>query len=129
MRGVRNGINRSVQPPGKVALAAAHARPRTATVVVSANSRAVVAIAPGVHGSVAITIRLDGGGTPSKVSATASLPAKQLGPIPVQLKAVGSNSYTGSGVVLPVAGTWQVSVTVQTSQFDSTTAVAAVRIY
>lgn len=117
------------QPPGKVALAAAHARPRSATVAVNADSRAVVAIDPGVHGTVAITIRLDGGSKPTKVSATASLPAKQLGPIPVQLKAVGSNSYSGSGVLLPVAGMWQVSVTVQTSEFDSTTAVAAVRIY
>ncbi|HJQ01031.1 MAG TPA: copper resistance protein CopC [Jatrophihabitans sp.] len=117
------------QPPGKVALAAAHARPRSTTVPISANSRAVVAVDPGVHGTVAITIRLDGGTSPSKVSASASLPAKQLGPIPVQLKAVGSNSFTGSGVLLPVAGMWQVSVTVQTSEFDSTTAVAAVRIY
>ena len=119
------------QPPGKVALAAdagqaAHAR----TVAVSASSRAVVGHRPGGARQGA---RSRSGWTadapPSKVSATASLPAKQLGPIPVQLKAVGSNSYSGSGVVLPAAGMWQVSVTVQTSQFDSTTAVATVRIY
>jgi copper transport protein len=117
------------QPPGKVALAADRAKPRSSTVEVSAGARAVVGIDPGVHGTVVITIRLDGGTPASKVSATASLPAKQLGPIPVPLKAVGTNSYSGSGVVLPAAGMWQVSVTVQTSQFDSTTAVAAVRVY
>jgi copper transport protein len=117
------------QPPGKVALAADRARPRSTTVEVSAGSRAVVGVDPGVHGTVVITVRLNGGSPGSKVSATASLPAKQLGPIPVPLKAVGTNSYSGSGVVLPAAGMWQVSVTVQTSQFDSTTAVAAVRVY
>ncbi|HET6210897.1 MAG TPA: copper resistance protein CopC [Jatrophihabitans sp.] len=117
------------QPPGKVALAADRAKPRSTTVAVSAGSRAVVGIDPGVHGTVVITVRLDGGAPAGKVSATASLPAKQLGPIPVPLQAVGSNSYSGSGVVLPAAGMWQVSVTVQTSQFDSTTAVAAVRVY
>ncbi len=117
------------EPPGKVALAADRAKPRSATVEVSASSRAVVGVAPGVHGTVVITVRLDGGAPASKVTATASLPAKQLGPIPVPLKAVGTNSYSGSGVVLPAAGMWQVSVTVQTSQFDSTTAVAKVRVY
>jgi copper transport protein len=117
------------EPPGKVALAADRAKPRSTTVEVSASSRAVVGVDPGVHGTVVITVRLDGGAPASKVTATASLPAKQLGPIPVPLKAVGTNSYSGSGVVLPSAGMWQVSVTVQTSQFDSTTAVAAVRVY
>jgi copper transport protein len=117
------------EPPGKVALAADRAKPRSTTVEVSASSRAVVGVDPGVHGTVVITIRLDGGAPASKVTATASLPAKQLGPIPVPLKAVGANSYSGSGVLLPSAGMWQVSVTVQTSQFDSTTAVAAVRVY
>ena len=63
------------------------------------------------------------------MTATASLPAKQLGPIPVPLKAAGTNSYSGSGVLLPAAGIWQISVTVQTSEFDSTTAVAKVRVY
>jgi len=117
------------EPPGKVALAADRAKPRSTTVEVSARSRAVVGVSPGVHGTVVITVRLDGGAPASKVTATASLPAKQLGPIPVPLKAVAANSYSGSGVVLPAAGMWQVSVTVQTSQFDSTTAVAKVRVY
>lgn len=117
------------EPPGKVALAADRAKPRSSTVEVSASSRAVVGVDPGVHGTVVITVRLDGGAPASKVTATASLPAKQLGPIPVPLKAVGTNSYSGSGVVLPAAGMWQVSVTVQTTQFDSTTAVAKVRVY
>lgn len=117
------------EPPGKVALAADRAKPRSSTVEVSAGSTAVVGIDPGVHGTVVITVRLDGGKPASQVTATASLPAKQLGPIPVPLKATGTNSYSGSGVLLPVAGMWQVTVTVQTSQFDSSTAVAKVRVY
>jgi hypothetical protein len=31
-------------------------------------------------------------------------------------------------VLLPVAGKWQVTLTVQTSEFDSTTAVATLKV-
>ena len=89
----------------------------------------MVEVDPGVHGSVQFTVQLTGGVKPTTVTATASLPAKQLGPIPVKLQAVGPSSYSASGVLLPSAGKWQVSVTVQTSEFDSTTAVATVQVY
>lgn len=117
------------QPPGSVALAAERGKARSTEVAVTASSRAVVQVDPGVHGSVQISIRLIGGAKPTSVTATASLPAKQLGPLSVPLQAAGPDSYSGSGVLLPSAGVWQISVTVQTSQFDSTTAVASLRVY
>ncbi len=117
------------QPPGGVALAADHAKPRSTTVAVTASSNAVVEVDPGVHGDVQLTIQLTGGLKATSVSATATLPAKQLGPIPVKLQAVGPGSYSGSGVLLPAAGSWQINVTVQTSQFDASTAVATLRVY
>ena len=117
------------QPPGTVALAAQRAKPRQATVAVTAKSNAVVEVDPGVHGSVQFSIRLTGGLKPTAVTATASLPAKQLGPIPLTLQPDGPASYTASGVLLPAAGIWQVQLTVQTSEFDSTTAVAKLRVY
>ena len=97
-------------------------------VPVTANAQAVVEIDPAVHGSVRIGIRLSGGLRPTSLTATASLPAQQLGPIPLNLQPAGSGSYTASGVLLPAAGNWQISLTVQTSEFDSTVAVAAVKV-
>lgn len=117
------------QPPGSVALAADRGKARSTMVAVTATSNAVVEIDPGVHGDVQITVQLTGGIKPTSVTAAASLPDKQLGPIPVPLQAIGPNSYSGSGVLLPAAGNWQISVIVQTSQFDSTTAVATLRVY
>jgi copper transport protein len=116
------------QPPGKVALAAERSKPRHTTVQVTAATRAAVDVTPGVHGNVRITVRLTGGSRPTGITATASLPAQKLGPIPVKLQAAGSGSYTSTDVLLPAAGLWELSLTVQTSEFDSTVSVARVRI-
>jgi copper transport protein len=116
------------QPPGKVSLAAERAKPKSATVAVTADATARVEIAPGTHGDVEVEVVLSGSITPTAVTATASLPAKSLGPIPVKLQSAGPKSYTASGVLLPAAGAWQISLTVQTSEFDSTTAVAVVHL-
>ena len=117
------------EPPGTVALAADRAKPRQATVAVTARSKAVVEVNPGVHGTVQVSIQLTGGVKPLAVTAAASLPAKQLGPIALKLQSDGPASYLASGVLLPAAGTWQVEITVRTSEFDSTTAVARLKVY
>ncbi len=117
------------QPPGKVALAAQHSRTVSARVAVTGTEKATVALTPGTHGPESIEITLDPGLTPTSITATASLPSKSLGPIAVPLQASGPHSFTGSGVVLPSAGDWQITVTVQTSTFDSTTAVATVHLW
>ena len=114
------------QPPGKVALAAERSQPRHATVQLTAATQARVDVTPGVHGNVRITVRLTGGPPPTRVTASASLPAQQLGPIPVPLQAAGSGSYTATDVLLPAAGAWELRLTVQTSEFDSTVAVARI---
>jgi copper transport protein len=116
------------QPPGKVALAAQLNKPRSSTVAVTATSHAVVEIDPALHGNVQIGVQLSAGLKPMKITATASLPAQKLGPLPVALQAAGPGSYTASNVLLPVAGNWQISLTVQTSEFDSTLAVATVKV-
>jgi len=115
-------------PPGKVALAAVRSRPAVAVVTVSSQSAARVEVDPGRHGSVQLTVQVAGGPAPTRVTASASLPSAGLGPIPVELQSIGPRSYAGSAVNLPVAGRWQITVTVQTSAFDSTTAVATVRL-
>ena len=114
------------QPPGKVALAAERSQPRHATVQLTAATQARVDVTPGTHGNVRITVRLTGGPPPIRVTASASLPSQQLGPIPVPLQAAGSGSYTATDVLLPAAGAWELRLTVQTSEFDSTVAVARI---
>jgi copper transport protein len=112
------------QPPGKVSLAALRAKPKHATVTVTNTAQAQVDVTPGTAGPVQVTVTLTGNITPIDVSASASLPSRQLGPIPMALQAIGPKTYTASDVVLPSPGRWEISVTVKTSEFDSTTAVA-----
>lgn len=114
------------QPPGKVALAAVRAKPKSVTVAVSRNDSARVEVTPGVHGSVQVVIELAGPDAPRQVTASAAMPAKSLGPIALALQPSGPRSYTSNEVVLPSAGDWQISLVVQTSAFDATTAVARI---
>lgn len=116
------------QPPGKVALAADRAKPKVATVALSAGSSARVEISPGVHGQVRVAVRLSGASPTARLTASASLPTKQLGPIPIDLKASGPQNYTATNLMLPTAGIWVISLAVQGSEFESTTAVVRLRI-
>jgi copper transport protein len=116
------------QPPGKVALAAQRAKPQTADIAVTATARAQVVVTPGARGPVQIIVTLTGDITPIGVTAAASLPAQNLGPIAVPLQAAGPKTYTAGDVDLPSSGTWEISLTVKTSEFDSTNAVARLHI-
>ncbi|WP_245771150.1 copper resistance CopC/CopD family protein [Actinacidiphila guanduensis] len=57
-----------------------------------------------------------------------TLPAQHLGPIPVILDHIGKGHWTASAVQLPLAGSWQMSVTVRTSDFDEVTETKNVEI-
>ena len=116
------------EPPGKVALAANRANPRSAHVALGGGRAATVTLDPGRHGPVTVTVRLSPGAKPQELTATAALPDKQLGPIPIPLRA-GGGEYSESGVVLPSAGTWTITLTVRTSEFDSVVADTKIRLY
>jgi copper transport protein len=118
-----------IQPPAKTAVVIEHAKPRATTVKLTTASDARLQVTPGTHGPVQLSLDITGGATPLEVTATASLPSAQIGPIPVELVAANPRSYSASGLVLPSKGNWQIDVTVRTSQFDSTTAVATLRLY
>jgi len=92
------------QPPGRVALAAQRSKPQHVTVALTLSSQAMVEVSPAAHGNVGFAVQVIGGTKPTSVTATASLPSKELGPIPIPLHADGSLDYTASGVLLPVAG-------------------------
>jgi len=117
------------EPRGKEAVAIAEARPRSASVSLGNGRVATVTFDPGKHGNIRTTVELNAGPQPEEVTATAALPAKQIGPIPLELTASGRNLYGSSGVLLPVAGTWVVQLVVTTSQFTATTATVRIHLY
>jgi copper transport protein len=116
------------EPPGKAATAVAQAKPRSTTVALGGGGRATVTAEPGRHGPVSVTVSVSGV-RPQQVSATASLPQKQLGPIPVPLTASANGVYIASGVVLPTAGSWTFTLTIRSSEFDASTANAVIRLF
>ncbi|MBZ9596842.1 copper resistance protein CopC [Streptomyces erythrochromogenes] len=61
-----------------------------------------------------------------KVSFT--LPAKDIGPLPVVPDQASPGHWTASGVQLPLAGEWRIDVTVRTSDIDQTTVQKTVKI-
>jgi copper transport protein len=117
------------QPRGGEALAAQAREPVTATANLGSSRTATVTVSPGTHGAVDVTIALSNGPKPQSVTATASEPTRQLGPIPLKLTADGRNQYQASGANLPVAGTWVISLDVTFSKFDAVTTDAKLNLH
>ena len=116
------------EPPGKAALATDRGRARSAHVALGDGRIATVTLDPGRHGPVTVTVALSPGPKPQQLTATAALPDQQLGPITIPLSASGAE-YSASGVVLPSAGRWTITLTVRTSEFDSVVADTKIRLY
>ncbi|MBW8803730.1 MAG: copper resistance protein CopC/CopD [Catenulisporales bacterium] len=63
-----------------------------------------------------------------EVTASLALPAQQIGPLPVKLDLAGPGHYTSASTVVPVAGQWQVIVTVRTTDIDQATVILNVNV-
>jgi len=117
------------QPRGREALAANDRKPVTALAPLTAGRTATVTLDPGVHGNVTITVELSDGTAPQSVTATATQSAKQIGPLPVPLKAEAKNLYAATSVNLPVAGRWRIDLVVSTSTADAVTTDATLTLH
>lgn len=117
------------QPRGKEAIATRELRPVSASTDLGDGRNVSVTVTPGRHGTVAADVTLGPGEKPTKITATAALPAKQLGPIPVPLTANGLDVYTANGINLPVAGDWVFDLVVTTSEFDATAVQLKVHLH
>jgi copper transport protein len=117
------------QPRGKEAIATRELRPAVASTDLGDGSSARVTITPGRHGTVVVDLSLSAVTKGTKIRASAALPGKQLGPIPIPLAANGANQYTASNVNLPAAGDWVISLVVTTSEFDATSAQVKIHLY
>jgi copper transport protein len=88
-------------------------------------------VSPAKAGSDLVHIEVVGpSGEPEVVpelTATMSLPARQLGPLPVSLSGAGTSHFYGTATI-PLAGNWQLAVTVRTDAIDETTVTVPVAI-
>ena len=115
------------EPRGKEALVAQYREPVDATAPYSSGHRISVTSDPGTHGNVQLTVDL-GTVRSTSVTASATQPDKQIGPIPVPLSKAGAETYSGS-VTLPAAGRWRIDLVVTTSAFDATTTSATLTLH
>ncbi|MET8495926.1 copper resistance CopC/CopD family protein [Streptomyces microflavus] len=80
---------------------------------------------PGRRGpnAVHVTLTGPGGGLLDAPEIQVSLTSRSgsIGPLPVPVERVSEGHWTVSGFQLPVAGDWDLSLTVRTSEFDQTT--------
>ncbi|MGW7457007.1 copper resistance CopC/CopD family protein [Streptomyces sp. NPDC054797] len=87
---------------------------------------------PGRVGANALHLWADSGdGRPfdlPEVKVAFTLPAKDIGPLPVVPDQAAPGHWTASGVQLPLAGEWRIDVTVRTSDIDQTTVQKTVKI-
>ncbi|KAA0933678.1 copper resistance CopC/CopD family protein [Streptomyces apricus] len=56
-----------------------------------------------------------------EVKVAFTLKAKDIGPLPVVPDRIATGHWTASGVQIPMAGSWQIAVTVRTSDIDQVT--------
>lgn len=101
---------------------ATYVKPVDAAVQLASGGSAKIAVSPARPGpnTIEVTV-LDRAGAPTdvtEVTLTASLPAEQLGPLPVTLTKAGTGVYRASGASFQRAGTWELVLRVQRSEFD-----------
>ncbi|MFF4642244.1 copper resistance protein CopC [Streptomyces sp. NPDC001389] len=91
-----------------------------------------VELDPGRVGANTLHLWADGSdGKPAdlpEVKISFTLPAKEIGPLPLTPDRAAPGHWTASGVQLPLAGEWRIDVTVRTSDIDQTTVQKNVKI-
>ncbi len=116
------------KPPGPAALDTIDAHPKTVTVVMSSTSELAVTLSSTRHGPISVDVEAIKGPKPTQLTATAALPAKDLGPFAIPLTAT-STGYSSASVLFPSAGRWTLTFTAQSSEFDSTVGDVVVTIH
>ena len=56
-----------------------------------------------------------------EVKVAFTLKTKDIGPLPVVPDRIATGHWTASGVQIPMAGSWEIAVTVRTSDIDQVT--------
>jgi copper transport protein len=119
------GRTATAAPPGPV-----HRVIRYDTGGPNGRGQLIVDVDPAVAGpnTVRVTVE-DPDGAPHDVPELHSaLTVRQLGPFPVALQHIAPGEYVAQAVQLPYSGTWQLRVTVRTSDIDETTVATPIDI-
>ena len=116
------------QAPGRTAVAATPPPSASGTATLATDRSVTVSVDPARHGTVTVDVTLIGGTAPQQITVSATLPAQELGPLPVPLTRNAPSQYRSQGLLLPSAGRWTFEITVQTSEFDATTADVEIHI-
>ncbi|WP_329118331.1 copper resistance CopC/CopD family protein [Streptomyces sp. NBC_01353] len=91
-----------------------------------------LSLAPGLTGANALHIYVDRpNGRPldvPEIKVAFTLKEKNVGPLPVAPDRIQTGHWSASGVQIPMAGEWQIQVTVRTSDIDQTTIDKNVKI-
>ena len=61
--------------------------------------------------------------------ASLTLEVNHIGPLPLTMQRVGVGSYSGTGVQIPAIGSWQLALTVRTSEIDETTVATPIDVH
>lgn len=115
------------EPRGREALDASYRKAVSSSADLGGGHSVTVGVDPGVHGTVNVTITLNGT-TATSVTAAATQNAKEIGPVPVKLTREGGDTYDGS-VALPVAGKWEFDLVVTQSTFNATSVAVDVTLH
>lgn len=101
---------------------ATYVRPFESTVQLASGGSARVSVTPGRTGANTVEVAVSNSAgepaDPREVSMTATLPAAQIGPLPVTLAKVDTGRYRTTSASFPTAGTWQLVLRVQAGEFD-----------
>jgi copper transport protein len=78
-----------------------------------------------------VSVTNDKGGPyrPQQIEAVITLPARDLGPLPVKLTAERPGTYLSAPVILTLTGQWQVQITIRSDAFDETTVTMPVSVH
>jgi copper transport protein len=74
---------------------------------------------------------LDHGGTPIEpvgVTASLSLPGRDIGPLPVELTPDGTGHYVAEGTEIPFPGAWELALDVRLGEFDQETLTTSITV-
>ncbi|QES49098.1 hypothetical protein DEJ50_16075 [Streptomyces venezuelae] len=98
----------------------------------SGKGTARLELDPGRTGANTLHLWIDGAdGQPldaPEVKVSFTLPAQEIGPLPLVPDRAGAGHWSASGVQLPLAGEWRIDVTVRTSDIDQVTVNKNVKI-
>jgi copper transport protein len=96
------------------------------------QGRLTIDVDPAATGPDTISVTVeDPTGNPQDVAeltATLALTSRQFGPLPVPLQRTVPGHHVARGVQIPANGTWQLAVTVRTSDIDQTTVTTPIDI-